>query len=89
MLCTGLSNRHCASIRTALVRAAKDSCVPGLSSGAIAGKNQKDSTDWEVVDLSSIIVHIMTESARQYYDLEKLWLGLETENSFVYTIGGD
>ncbi|PIE47498.1 MAG: ribosome silencing factor [Gammaproteobacteria bacterium] len=29
--------------------------------------------DWILVDLGSVIVHIMTPAAREFYDLEGLW----------------
>jgi ribosome-associated protein len=32
-----------------------------------------DDDEWLLVDLGSIVVHVMTESARSFYELEKLW----------------
>lgn len=29
--------------------------------------------DWNLIDLGSIVVHLMTEDARGFYELEKLW----------------
>ncbi|ULQ60487.1 ribosome silencing factor [Brucepastera parasyntrophica] len=34
-----------------------------------------DGEDWVLIDLGSIIIHLMTETARRFYDLEKLWFG--------------
>lgn len=29
--------------------------------------------DWNLVDLGPIVVHLMSDQAREFYDLEKLW----------------
>jgi len=32
-----------------------------------------DQADWILMDYGDFIVHIFSETARQYYDLERLW----------------
>ena len=29
--------------------------------------------DWNLIDLGNIVIHLMTEDARSFYELEKLW----------------
>ena len=41
--------------------------------GMVIGIEGEDSGDWVLVDLGSIVVHIMQPAARSYYNLEELW----------------
>jgi len=41
------------------------------------GEEGKGDSDWVLLDLNDVIVHMMTAAARQFYDLERLWLGAE------------
>ena len=37
-----------------------------------------DRAEWILMDYSDFLVHIFSENARKYYDLERLWRGAET-----------
>ncbi len=37
------------------------------------GTEGKDDSEWVVVDLGDVMVHVMQEEQRQLYQLEKLW----------------
>ena len=64
---TGTSQRHVRSLAESVRLTAKESGHPPL------GVEGADSSDWVLVDLGDVIVHVMTEDKREFYSLEKLW----------------
>ena len=70
---TGTSNRHV----KALVDTANESAKAiGVQPLGIEGR---ESYDWVLVDLADVIVHVMNEEARNFYELERLWSDLEDD----------
>jgi ribosome-associated protein len=45
----------------------------------VIGTEGVDVSEWILIDLAEVIVHIMTYEARDYYKLEKLWSGYDEE----------
>lgn len=39
----------------------------------VTNRKSPDGDDWNLIDLGPIVIHLMSEQARQFYDLEKLW----------------
>jgi ribosome-associated protein len=39
----------------------------------VLGTEGAEFSEWILVDLGEVIVHIMTEKTREFYKLEKLW----------------
>ncbi|MDX1693155.1 MAG: ribosome silencing factor [Ketobacteraceae bacterium] len=67
IVCSGTSSRHVKSIANQVV---EDSKKAGHLPNGIEGEN---GSEWVLVDLSDVIVHIMLPDTRKFYDLEKLW----------------
>jgi ribosome-associated protein len=64
---TGTSQRHVRSLAESVRLSAKESGHPPL------GIEGAESSDWVLVDLGDVIVHVMTQEMRDFYSLEKLW----------------
>ena len=67
VICTGTSNRHVKSLANDLVEHVK------LKKIALLGVESDADSEWILVDLGDIMVHIMQQRTRDYYGLEKRW----------------
>jgi ribosome-associated protein len=67
VVCSGNSKRHVQSIGETVYLEAKNN---GIN---IIGMEGKQFGEWVLVDLGGVIVHVMQESTRDFYQLEKLW----------------
>ena len=69
VLASGTSNRHLQAIVNNVSEKAK---AQGFE---VLGREGESGSEWVLIDLGDIVVHVMTPETRAYYDLERLWQG--------------
>jgi ribosome-associated protein len=67
IIASGTSNRHVTSTAEEVALQAKRAGEPAL------GVEGLPEGEWALVDLDTVIVHIMQDPVREYYQIEKLW----------------
>lgn len=67
IVATGTSNRHVKSLAGNVIARSKDAGERPL------GVEGLDQGEWALVDLGSVVVHVMQLQARAHFQLEKLW----------------
>lgn len=77
IIATGTSTTHVRSSGNAVAQAFKEAGEPPM------GVESGPEPDWLLVDLGNAVVHVMTESARAHYQLEKLWQHPETQGELT------
>ena len=67
VIATGTSNRH--------VQSSADKVVETLRGHGVrpVGIEGKQLGDWVLIDFGDVVVHVMREETRDFYNLEKLW----------------
>jgi len=70
VIATGTSRRH--------VKACASNVRDELKAKghAIIGTEGEEDADWVLVDLGSVVVHVMLRETREFYDIESLWRDL-------------
>jgi ribosome-associated protein len=66
MLASGTSTTHVGAIAASIKDKAEELGLPVRSEGLSEAK-------WGLLDLGSVIVHVMTDEIRKFYALEELW----------------
>ena len=74
IIATGRSMQHVRGIANNVVMEAKRLNM------IVLGTEGVESSEWALVDLGEVIVHVMTEKTREFYNLEKLWTTEEDED---------
>lgn len=75
IIATGTSSTHVKAIADNIIHKVKEENLP------ILGIEGTDASEWILIDLGDIVVNVMQQDAREYYQLEKLWTPIpETED---------
>ena len=72
LICTGTSSTH---VKTLCDYA--EYTLEQLGEQMLSREGHRGNS-WELLDYGSIVVHVFTEEARKFYDLERLWADAET-----------
>ena len=74
LICTGTSNTHDRTLCDYAEYTLEQLGEPML------GREGHRGNSWELLDFGSIVVHVFTEEAREFYALERLWADAEEIN---------
>ena len=72
LICTGTSSTHVKTLCDYAEYTLEQLGEPML------GREGHRGNSWELLDFGSIVVHVFTDEARKFYDLERLWADAET-----------
>ena len=67
VIATGTSNRHVKSLAGHIVEEAKKAGHRAL------GVEGTETGEWVLVDYGDMVIHLMLQATRDFYELEKLW----------------
>ena len=71
LICTGTSNTHVRTLCDHVEYAVEQIGEP------LIGREGHRGNTWELLDYGCLVVHVFTEDARKFYDLERLWADAE------------
>jgi ribosome-associated protein len=71
LICTGTSNTHVKTLCDYAEYSMEQLGEPLL------GREGHRGNSWELLDYGSVVIHVFTDEARKFYDLERLWADAE------------
>lgn len=71
LICTGTSNTHVKTLCDYAEYTMEQLGEPML------GREGHRGNSWELLDFGSVVVHVFTQEAREFYNLERLWADAE------------
>jgi len=74
VIASGTSSRHVKSLANNVISEAKDHDIKPV------GIEGETSSDWILVDLGGVVIHVMMPATRTFYDLERFWQESPTES---------
>ena len=72
LICTGTSNTHVKTLCDYAEYTLEQMNEPML------GREGHRGNSWELLDYGTIVIHVFTDEARRFYDLERIWADAET-----------
>lgn len=69
IIASGSSNRQTRALAYAVSSAVKE------AGGEVLGIEGGDTGEWVLVDLGTVVVHVLQPNVRDYYNLEEIWGG--------------
>lgn len=76
IVCTGTSDTHANSILERVVEKMKEK-------GYRPSRKEVGNGGWILVDFGDVILHVMKEEQRQFYDLETLWTAMQSDPNLL------
>ena len=83
LICTGTSNTHVRTLCDYAEYTLEQLGEPML------GREGHRGNAWELLDYGSIVVHVFTQEAREFYSLERLWADAEVVDLTGIVIEGN
>ena len=71
LICTGTSSTHVKTLCDYAEYAMEQ------MGETMLGREGHRGNSWELLDYGSVVVHVFTDEARKFYDLERLWADAE------------
>lgn len=71
VIATGTSSRQVKALANNVTEEIKKQGILPL------GVEGLENSEWALVDLGQVVVHVMLQETRSFYDLERLWQGAE------------
>lgn len=77
IIATGNSTRHARAMAEKTLKAAKENGFQPL------GIEGGETSEWILLDLGAVVVHIMLAETRAFYNLERLWGQIQTHDKAI------